>query len=111
MDAWCPPPATTCASTSAPSSPITGTWKAFVHIDGFQRRFNGDHSVLDGKYAMNLWHPGDVVVDDFVFQLEPNFTPGGYTVYFGFFAGETRFKVTRGQNHENRPVVGSLHVR
>ena len=59
--------------------PITGNWKAFVHIDGFQRRYNGDHNVLDGKYAMNLWHPGDVVVDDFDFQLEPNFTPGGYT--------------------------------
>jgi hypothetical protein len=91
--------------------PITGSWKAFVHIDGQQRRFNGDHSVLDGKYPMNLWRPGDVVVDDLPFQLEPNFTPGDYTVYFGFFAGETRFKVTRGQSSENRLVVGSIHVR
>jgi Dolichyl-phosphate-mannose-protein mannosyltransferase len=91
--------------------PITGTWKAFVHIDGFQRRFNGDHSVLDGKYAMNLWHPGDVVVDDFEIQLEPNFTPGAYTVYFGFFSGDTRFKVTKGQNHENRVIAGTVDVR
>jgi hypothetical protein len=91
--------------------PVTGTWKAFVHIDGQQRRFNGDHNVLDGKYAMNLWRPGDVLVDDLPFQLEPNFTPGDYTVYYGFFSGETRFKVTRGQNHENRVVVGAIHVR
>jgi 4-amino-4-deoxy-L-arabinose transferase-like glycosyltransferase len=91
--------------------PITGTWKLFVHIDGFQRRFNGDHAVLDGKYAMNLWHPGDVVMDDFTFQLEPNFMPGGYTLYFGFFAGDTRFKVTKGQNHENRVIAGILNVR
>ena len=91
--------------------PVSGSWKAFVHIDGFQRRFNGDHNVLDGKYAMNLWQPGDVVVDDFEFQLEPNFTPGGYTVYFGFFAGETRYKVTKGPNHENRVVAGTLEVR
>lgn len=91
--------------------PVVGNWKSFVHIDGFQRRFNGDHNVLDGKYAMNLWHPGDVVMDDFDFQLEPNFTPGGYTVYFGFFTGDNRFKVTRGQNHENRAIAGVLNVR
>lgn len=91
--------------------PVTGTWKSFVHIDGYQRRFNGDHAVLDGKYAMNLWQVGDVVVDDFPFQLEPNFTPGEYTVYFGFFSGETRFKVSRGPQQDNRVVAGVIHVR
>jgi 4-amino-4-deoxy-L-arabinose transferase-like glycosyltransferase len=91
--------------------PVTGSWKAFVHIDGQQRRYNGDHNVLDGKYAMNLWRPGDVVVDDLEFQLEPNFTPGGYTLYFGFFAGETRFKVTKGSHHDNRVIAGVLDVR
>lgn len=91
--------------------PITGTWKSFVHIDGFQRRFNGDHAVLDGKYPMNLWRTGDVVVDDLEFQLEPNFTPGDYNVYFGFFAGDARFKVTKGQHHDNRAVAGAIHVR
>lgn len=90
--------------------PISGTWKTFVHIDGFQRRFNGDHNVLDGKYPMNLWRPGDVVVDDLEFQLEPNFSAGDYTVYFGFFAGDTRFKVTRGHQQENRVVAGPLTV-
>ena len=90
---------------------IPGNWKAFVHIDGFQRRFNGDHTVVDGKYPMSLWLPGDVVVDDVEFQLEPNFTPGDYTVYFGFFSGESRFRVTRGPQHENRVVAGAIHVR
>ena len=92
-------------------NPITGSWKAFLHIDGYQRRYNGDHTVLDGKYAMNLWQPNDIVVDDYVFELEPNFTPGDYTVYFGFFSGDTRFRVTRGPNHENRVIGGALHVR
>ncbi len=82
-----------------------------MHIDGFQRRFNGDHAVVDGKYPMNLWQPGDVVVDDLNFQLEPNFTPGDYTVYFGFFSGDTRFRVARGPQHENRVVAGAIHVR
>jgi hypothetical protein len=91
--------------------PITTSWKAFIHIDGFQRRFNGDHSVLDGKYPMSLWQPGDIVVDDYVFQLEPNFTPGNYTVYYGFFSGDTRFKVTRGPHQDNRINGGALKVR
>ena len=90
--------------------PVTGTWKAFVHIDGFQRRYNGDHNVVDGKYAMSLWQAGDVVEDDLDFQLEPNFTPGGYTVYFGFFSGDNRFKVSRGPQHENRVIAGTINV-
>lgn len=91
--------------------PVTGNWKAFLHIDGFQRRYNGDHTVLDGKYAINLWQPNDVIVDDHVFELEPNFTPGDYTVFMGFFSGDTRFRVTRGNQHDNRVVAGVLHVR
>ncbi len=92
-------------------APITGTWKAFLHIDGFQRRYNGDHATLDGKYAMNLWQPNDIIVDDSVFELEPNFTPGDYTIYFGFFSGDTRFRVSRGPNQENRVIGGALRVR
>lgn len=90
---------------------IASTWKMFIHIDGFQRRYNGDHAVLDGRYPMSLWQPGDIIVDDHEFQLEPNFTPGDYTVYFGFFSGESRFKVTRGPEQENRISAGALRVR
>lgn len=91
--------------------PVSGNWKAFLHIDGYQRRYNGDHSILDGRYAMNLWQPGDVLMDDYIFQLEPNFTPGDYTVYFGLFSGDTRLRVARGANHENRIIGGVLRVR
>jgi hypothetical protein len=91
--------------------PILGSWKMFVHIDGFQRRYNGDHPVLDGRYPISLWQPGDVVVDDLDLRLEPNFTPGDYTLYFGFFSGETRFKVTRGPEQDDRVIGGVLRVR
>ncbi|WP_104984094.1 glycosyltransferase family 39 protein [Sorangium cellulosum] len=91
--------------------PILGNWKMFVHIDGFQRRYNGDHPVLEGRYPLSLWQPGDVIVDDHEFQLEPNFTPGDYTLYFGFFSGEARFEVTRGPEHENRVRGGIVRVR
>lgn len=90
---------------------VVGSWKAFLHIDGFQRRYNGDHNVLDGKYAINLWQPNDVLVDDYVFELEPHFTPGDYTVYMGFFSGDARFRVTRGNQQDNRVIAGQLHVR
>ncbi len=91
--------------------PISGTWKAFLHIDGSGRRYNGDHAVLEGRYPMNLWNPGDVIVDELVFQLEPNFLPGDYTVFFGFFSGDTRYSVVRGAAQDNRVVGGPLHVR
>ncbi|WP_437314270.1 ArnT family glycosyltransferase [Sorangium sp. So ce385] len=91
--------------------PITGNWKMFVHIDGFQRRYNGDHAVVDGRYPMSLWQPGDVIVDDHELQLEPNFTPGDYALYFGFFAGDARFEVSRGPEHENRIRGGVIRVR
>jgi hypothetical protein len=93
------------------AKPVTGNWKAFLHIDGFQRRYNGDHNVLDGKYAINLWQPNDLLVDDYVFELEPHFTGGDYTVFMGLFSGDSRFRVTRGNQHDNRVVAGALHVR
>ncbi|WP_242515261.1 glycosyltransferase family 39 protein [Sorangium cellulosum] len=91
--------------------PITENWKMFVHIDGFQRRYNGDHAVLEGRYPMSLWQPGDILVDDHEIRLEPNFTPGDYALYFGFFAGATRLPVTRGPAHEDRVRGGVLRVR
>lgn len=91
--------------------PISGTWKAFLHIDGQGRRYNGDHAVLDGRYPMNLWNPGDHIVDELPFQLEPNFLPGDYTVFFGFFSGDTRYSVVRGPAQDNRVNGGALRVR
>ncbi|WP_437996358.1 glycosyltransferase family 39 protein [Sorangium sp. So ce185] len=91
--------------------PITGNWKMFVHVDGFQRRYNGDHAVIEGRYPMSLWQPGDIIVDDHELQLEPNFTPGDYALYFGFFSGDARFEVTRGPEHENRIRGGVIRVR
>ncbi|WP_437478846.1 glycosyltransferase family 39 protein [Sorangium sp. So ce1014] len=90
---------------------IIGNWKMFVHIDGFQRRYNGDHPVLEGRYPLSLWQPGDVIVDDHELRLEPNFTPGDYAFYFGLYAGEARFQVTRGPEHENRIRGGVIRVR
>jgi len=90
---------------------ISGVWETFVHIDGFQRRFNGDHKTLDGRYAFALWQVGDIIADRHDIELEPNFTPGTYEVYFGLYSGNRRLPVKRGAHHEDRVRGGPLLVR
>lgn len=92
-------------------APVTGDWETFIHIDGYRRRFNGDHKTLGGKYPFSLWQPGDFVVDDYEFALEPNFTPGEYNVYFGLFVGKTRMKIETGPVNDNRIEAGKLRVQ
>jgi len=90
---------------------ISGNWETFIHIDGFQRRFNGDHKTLDGKYPFHLWRVGDYIADIYQFTLEPNFTPGRYRVFYGLFMGGRRLEVKRGRHNEDRLDAGSLDVR
>jgi 4-amino-4-deoxy-L-arabinose transferase-like glycosyltransferase len=90
---------------------ISGAWETFVHIDGFQRRFNGDHKTLDGRYGFALWQVGDLIADRHEIELEPNFTPGTYQVFFGLYAGSRRLPVKRGAHHEDRVQGGPLVVR
>jgi 4-amino-4-deoxy-L-arabinose transferase-like glycosyltransferase len=90
---------------------ISGEWETFLHIDGFHRRFNGDHKTLNGKYSLSLWQPGDFIVDDFEFSLEPNFTAGTYNVYYGLYTGDTRLKVKTGRHDDNRIEGGNIRVQ
>jgi 4-amino-4-deoxy-L-arabinose transferase-like glycosyltransferase len=93
-------------------APITTEWEAFIHIDGYHRRHNGDHKPMDGKYPFALWLKDDLLVDDYEISLEPNFTPGQYTLYFGLFSGDTRLKVKSGpQDGENRIDGGQIRVQ
>ena len=91
---------------------VQSEWEMFIHIDGFHRRHNGDHKVCEGKYPMSLWLQGDIVMDDHEFTLEPNFSPGPYTLFFGLFVGESRLKVKSGPTDgENRVNGGALKVQ
>jgi len=92
------------------AAPVSGNWETFIHIDGFQRRFNGDHPTLAGKYPFHLFQVGDAIADRYDFTLEPNFTPGNYHVYFGLFTGSQRMEVTRGRHDDNRIDAGVLKV-
>jgi hypothetical protein len=93
-------------------APVTREWEAFIHIDGYKRRHNGDHKMIDGKYPFALWQVGDYIADDYEFSLEPNFGPGSYTIFFGLFQGETRLKIKSGpMDGENRINGGTLRVK
>lgn len=93
-------------------APITTDWEAFIHIDGYHRRHNGDHKPCSGKYAMTKWVVGDLIIDDYEFTLEPNFTTGDYTIFFGFWLGEGRMKVKSGPSDgDNRINGGALRIR
>ena len=94
---------------------VTNEWQAFLHIDGSGRRHNGDHKPLGGRYPMSLWLPGDVLADDQELRLEPNFTPGSYTIWFGLAAGDKctdRLRVKTGASDGcNRIQGGMLRVQ
>jgi len=85
---------------------MTSDWDMFIHIDGQKRRHNGDHKLFGGKYPCSLWVKDDILMDDHEFKLEPNFTAGAYTIYFGFYMGETRLKITKGPNDGADRVTG-----
>lgn len=93
-------------------APVTTEWEGFIHIDGYRRRHNGDHKPMDGKYPFALWLKGDILLDDHEFALEPNFSPGQYTIFFGLFVGDTRMKVVSGPSDgDNRINGGPLKVQ
>ncbi|WP_394838832.1 glycosyltransferase family 39 protein [Pendulispora rubella] len=93
-------------------APVTTEWEAFIHIDGYRRRHNGDHKPVEGKYPFSLWLRDDLLVDDYEFSLEPNFSPGTYTIYFGLFVGDTRLKIKSGPSDgDNRINGGPLLVQ
>jgi 4-amino-4-deoxy-L-arabinose transferase-like glycosyltransferase len=91
--------------------PVSGGWQTFVHIDGFQRRFNADHELLEGKYPLSLWRAGDLIADTTELVLEPNFSPGNYHVFFGLYSGSHRLEVTEGPAEGDRIEAGTLQVR
>jgi 4-amino-4-deoxy-L-arabinose transferase-like glycosyltransferase len=92
-------------------APLKTEWETFVHIEGQNRRFNGDHKTLQGKYPLSLWQPGDYIVDEHEFSLEPNFAPGNYALRYGLFSGDTRLKVQTGPQEDNRILAGTIAVQ
>ncbi|MCL2725602.1 MAG: glycosyltransferase family 39 protein [Polyangiaceae bacterium] len=90
------------------AAPIQTEWEMFIHIDGSHKRHNGDHKLAEGKYPISLWLKDDVLMDDYEFTLEPNFSSGTYTLYFGLFSGDTRMKVKSGPTDSDNRINGGI---
>jgi 4-amino-4-deoxy-L-arabinose transferase-like glycosyltransferase len=91
-------------------APVTRHWKVFLHIDGHDKRLNGDHDILSGAYPFRLWNPGDFVVDSYEFSFDDSYPTGDYQAYFGLFSGKTRFAVSEGEHSDNRVLAGTLSL-
>jgi 4-amino-4-deoxy-L-arabinose transferase-like glycosyltransferase len=91
-------------------SRLDRAWRIFVHVDGFQQRFNADHEPVGASYPTDLWLPGDWVVDRHRVRIDTELAPGSYSVYAGMHIGEERLPVTRGSAGADRIFLGALRV-
>jgi hypothetical protein len=91
---------------------VPGSYRVFVHIDANSMRVGGDHDPVDGRYPVRMWDPGDVIVDRQRIEVPATNTPGAYTIFMGFYSGETRMKVKEGPRDDvNRVRAGVLRIR
>jgi len=99
---------------------LSGGWQIFIHVEQpgtATARKTWDHVPLQGKYAMDNWLPGDIIVDDSEFNLEPNMPSGrAITILTGFFSGNSRLPLVRGPDagpeaEGQRLVLGTVPVR
>ncbi len=92
-------------------APVAPSYRPFLHVERGQQRWNGDDAFVDRGYPSSLWRAGDVVALVCDFTLDPNFGPGEYDVWFGFFAGGARLEVVDGPASGDRVRMGVLRVR
>ena len=91
---------------------LTSPYRLFVHVDGEGQRIHGDHDPVDGKYPVPLWEPSDVIADRQKIDVPASSHAGEYTIYMGFYSGDTRLPIKQGPNAgEDRARVGVLRIR
>jgi len=91
---------------------VPGNFRIFLHIDASELRIHGDHDPVDGKYPVRLWNAGDIIVDRQKLDVPPNYDSGPYTIFVGFYSGETRLTIKSGPKDDaNRANAGVLRIR
>jgi 4-amino-4-deoxy-L-arabinose transferase-like glycosyltransferase len=95
------------------NAPVGGSHRVFIHFDGPGTRFNGDHTPLDGKFPANYWVPGYYIIDEFTVTPDRMSQPAGmYTIFTGFWQGDSRLKITSGPSDgDNRARIGAARVK
>jgi hypothetical protein len=75
-------------------------------------RIHGDHDPVDGHYPVRMWDVGDVIVDRQRLEVPASYPGGDYTIYMGFYSGDTRLIVKDGPKDDaNRVRAGVLRIR
>lgn len=92
--------------------PIPGSYRVFLHIDANSQRIGGDHDPVGGKYPVRLWAVGDVIADHQKLDVPRNYDADAYTMFVGFYSGDTRMPVTAGAKDDaDRANAGVLRIR
>jgi hypothetical protein len=92
---------------------IPSGYRMFVHIDGQGQRIHGDHDPIEGKYPVQLWEEGDVIVDVQKIDVPASYRSGDYAILMGFYSGDTRLPIKQGptDGDDNRARVGVLRIQ
>jgi len=91
---------------------VPGNQQIFMHVDYPGSRIHGDHYPVGGEFPTSDWLEGDIVKDVYELTIDPYSSTGVYTIYFGFYRGGSRMKVSPGSAHdgENRVPMGKIRV-
>jgi hypothetical protein len=91
---------------------VPGSYRMFVHVDESTMRIHGDHDPVDGQYPVRMWDVGDVIVDRQTIEVPSTYPAGDYTIFMGFYSGDTRLVIKDGPKDDaNRVRVGVLRIR
>jgi hypothetical protein len=96
--------------------PMTRNWQVFVHFDGGDVRFQGDHYPVKKRCGTNYWQPGDYIVDTFTVESsDMGIAKRNYQIWTGLFVGssgnwENMKVVSPKPDNNNRVKVGSLRM-
>jgi hypothetical protein len=89
--------------------PVNEDYQVFVHGDalgGNARRIHADHFPADGKYPMDVWREGEIVVDPFTLPVPRDYGPEHLGVFTGLYLGDYRVPLSSAGNapsdNENR---------
>jgi hypothetical protein len=85
-------------------------WKPFTHLEGpnHQNYINADHAPVKGKYPASAWKVGDIVRDEHIVRLPPNWSQPTLTVLTGFWRGTQRLPVKSGPHDEEGRVIAAV---
>ena len=91
-------------------APVGDGWKPFTHLEGpnHANYINADHAPVKGKYPASAWKAGDIVRDEHIVRLPPNWSHDTLSVFTGFWKGAERMPVKSGPKDEGGRVIAAV---